>query len=112
MHLQETRYPSESKVMAYYEFPEYRQIVEEIQQGKQWQRSISKLVAVGDTVEFFSASLHNPPHEGLNDVPEENSIRASVVVSKVEAGSSDHGKPWLIHWDAPASAGSQKPLVR
>jgi|GEM_PF-6474627 len=96
--------------MAYHEFPEYRQIVEEIPQGKRTQRFVSKQVAVGDTVEFFSAPLYYPPHEALSDEPEENSISAVVQVSKVEraaevaTGPAEHGKPWLIHFRLPAGA--------
>jgi hypothetical protein len=70
-----------------------------------------KPVEVGDTVQFFSAPPIFPPHDALEDFPDANSISAVVQVSKVEAGPG-HGFPWLIHWDAPASAGSQKPLVR
>ncbi len=97
--------------MAYHKFPKHRHIVEEIQQGKRKQSDISKLVEIADTVEFFSAAPIFHPFPALEDVPEENSISAVVQVSKVEAGPG-HGFPWLIHWDAPASAGSQKPLVR
>jgi len=82
--------------MAYHEFSKHRHIVEEIQQGKRKQSDISKLVEIGDTVEFVSAPPLSP-HEAL-DFPDENSIRASVVVSKVEAGPGK-GFPWLIHWN-------------
>jgi hypothetical protein len=82
--------------MAYHEFSEPREIVEKIQQRKLKQIAIPKLVAVGDTVEFISAPPLLLPHEAL-DFPDENSIRASVVVSKVEPGPG-HGFPWLIHW--------------
>ncbi len=93
--------------MAYHEFSERREIIEKIQQGELKQRFISKPVAVGDTVEFVSAPPLLHPHEAL-DFPEENLIRAVIQVSKVDraeegAGLSDHGKPWLIHWVAPAS---------
>ena len=90
--------------MGTHEFSKPREIVEKIQQGKQWQIAIPKLVAVGDTVEFVSAQPLLLPHEAL-DFPDENSIIAVVQVSKVEPGPG-HGFPWLIHWDAPASAGT------
>ena len=94
--------------MGTHEFSKPSEIVEEIQQGKRKQSDISNLVAVGDTVEFFSADPIVHPLPAL-DFPDENSIRASVVVSKVEPGPG-HGFPWLIHWDTPASAGSQNLL--
>ena len=92
--------------MAHHEFSQRREIIEEIQQGKLKQLATPKPVAVGDTVELVSAPpLSVPPlllpYE-TQDFPEENPIRARVVVSDVEP-CPDLRFPCLIHWVAPAS---------
>jgi hypothetical protein len=97
------QHPSESKVMAKHNVPEYRHVVEDMLQGKRTKNRFQEPVEVGDTVVFFSARPLYPPHDALENTPDDNPIIAVVHVSKVESGPGN-GYPYFIHWDALSSA--------
>ncbi len=72
--------------MATHRIPEYRQIVEEMLQGKRTKNRFPEPVEVGDTVLFYSARPVSPPHDALQNAMDDNPITVDVHVNKVEPG--------------------------
>jgi hypothetical protein len=86
-----------------YKVAEYRQVVEEMIQGKRQRNRFREPIEVGDTVVFFSARPVCPPHDALEHAADNNPLIAVVHVSKVETGP-DSNYPYFIHWDAVTTA--------
>jgi predicted transcriptional regulator len=76
--------------------PTWRQVVQEIIDGKRDRHLYEKKLRVGEYVEFFSAPL-NDAHGTVEEYPEPDAIRVMVIVSEVTEGP--HGQ-WFFQWKA------------
>ncbi len=76
--------------------PTWREVVQEIIEGKRDRHLYEKKLGIGEYVEFFSARpIH--PHQVVEDYPEPNTIRVMVIVSEITEGPAGQ---WFFRWKA------------